>query len=106
MNTLLHTATTALEVAGSLTAGLIPDPAPAAPPGGEAIASTVLGWLKWGALIFGAAMLIIGLIMNMRSNKRGEASEGQETIIRVLISVGGVSAAVGLITVVWTAAQG
>ena len=106
MSTLLHAASTALEVAGSVTAGLIPDPPPSAPPGGEAIASTVMVWLKWGALIFGAAMLVIAFIMNMRSNKRGEATEGQETIVRILIGIGGSAVAVSIVTFVWTAAQG
>lgn len=106
MNTLLHNATTALEVAGSVTAGLIPDPAPAAPPGGEAIASTILGWVKWGALAFGAIMLVIAFISNMRSNKHGGASEAQERIMWILIGVGGSSVGVSIITFVWTAAAG
>ena len=56
----------------------VPDPAPKPPPGLDALAQELLGWLKWGVLVAGilgilvcALMLIIG-----RRNRSATAYEG------------------------------
>lgn len=56
----------------------VPNPNPKAPPGLDALAQQLLGWLKWGVLVTGilgilvcALMLIIG-----RRNRSATAYEG------------------------------
>jgi len=39
--------------------GLLPNPAPQAPPGLDTFANTFLSWMKWGALFAGAVGLIV-----------------------------------------------
>ncbi|GAA4558861.1 hypothetical protein [Pseudonocardia xishanensis] len=55
-----------------------PNPAPVRPPGLEAMAEMLIGWLKWGVIVAGvvgllvcAAMIIIG-----RRNRSATAYEG------------------------------
>ena len=62
----------------TITPAQIPNPAPKAPPGLDALAQQLLGWLKWGVLVAGilgilvcALMLIIG-----RRNRSATAYEG------------------------------
>lgn len=104
MNCALQVLEATTNVVQALPGVVLPDPAPAAPPGGQVIGSLVLSWLKWGGLIVAAALLMVAFIMNMRSNKKGEASEAQEQIIRILVSVAGVMGAVSIITFIVAAA--
>ena len=62
----------------NLVNAAVPDPGPAAPPGFEELAGSLLSWLKWGVLVAGvlgilicALMLIIG-----RRNRSATAYEG------------------------------
>ncbi|SDG76596.1 hypothetical protein [Pseudonocardia oroxyli] len=55
-----------------------PNPSPVRPPGLEAMADMIIGWLKWGVIVAGvvgilvcAAMIIIG-----RRNRSATAYEG------------------------------
>jgi hypothetical protein len=92
--------TTALELfdhANRVLAGVsLPDPAPAQPPGGGAI-STLLSWVKWGALVccVGAAITAGGMIAVGNTSRRAELAErGKVTLIcavigAIVIAVGG-----------------
>jgi hypothetical protein len=80
-----------------LAAGVgIPDPAPAQPPGGGAV-STLLSWVKWGALVCcaGAAITAGGMIAVGNTSRRAEMAErGKVTLIcavlgAIVIAVGG-----------------
>jgi hypothetical protein len=57
----------------------IADPKPVAPPGAFGkLADTVLGWLKWGALVGGVGGLLVCAIMITigRRNRNSLAAEG------------------------------
>lgn len=55
-----------------------PDPPPAAPPGLDAFATQILGWLKWGVLVSGVVGILICAIMIIigRRNRSATAYEG------------------------------
>jgi hypothetical protein len=55
-----------------------PDPPPHAPPGVDALADQVIGWLKWGALVAGVISILTcaGMIVIGRRRRSGLAQEG------------------------------
>jgi hypothetical protein len=55
-----------------------PDPNPTAPPGLDALATQILGWLKWGVIVAGLVGLMICSIMIImgRRNRSATAYEG------------------------------
>lgn len=70
---------TANDVA-SLTAGIIPDPAPQQPPNTGGV-STLLAWLKWGGYAVVAGAIIIGGAFIAVGTRHGE---GQDAFKRIL----------------------
>ncbi len=81
-------------------AGVIPDPAPSAPVGSGAI-SSMIGWIKWGALAccFVSALLAGGMIPIGNTSRRGELAErGKTTLICAVIGSVIVAIACSLIT--------
>ncbi len=68
-----------------LAPALIPDPAPAQPPGTEGV-TTILSWLKWmGYVVVGGAIVIGGILIAV-SFRRGE---GQDALPKILWPMGG-----------------
>ena len=66
-----------------LEAGIIPDPAPTPPVGSDAV-SSLIGWIKWGALAccFVSALLAAGMIPLGNTSRRAEMAErGKVTLI-------------------------
>ncbi|GAA5160971.1 hypothetical protein GCM10023321_44510 [Pseudonocardia eucalypti] len=55
-----------------------PNPPPQAPPGLDALADQVIGWLKWGVLVAGMMGLLVcaGMIIVGRRRRGGLAQEG------------------------------
>lgn len=76
--------------------GLLPDPDPAQPPGTEGI-TTLLGWLKWVALIVCLAGLVIAGAMMAINSRRGEGGEHAGRIGMALAGVIVISAAGAII---------
>lgn len=77
-------------------AGVIPDPKPASPPVGTGALTTMVAWLKWGALLLcvAAAVMAGGMIAVGNTSRRAELAErGKVTLICALI--GAVIVAVG-----------
>ncbi|MFC3690458.1 hypothetical protein [Aquipuribacter hungaricus] len=83
--TLLQTVTATATELAFLAPALIPDPAPAQPPGTEGI-TTVISWLKWiGYVVVGGAIVIGGILIAV-SFRRGE---GQDALPKILWPMGG-----------------
>jgi hypothetical protein len=84
----------------------IPDPAPAAPAGSNALV-TMLSWIKWGSLVCcaGAAVMAGGMIGVGNTSRRAELAErGKVTLIcavigAVIVAVAGtlISSSYGLV---------
>jgi hypothetical protein len=84
----------------SHAAGVIPDPAPAAPAGSGALV-TLLSWVKWGALLCcaGAAVTGGGMIALGNTSRRAEMAErGKVTLICSVIGTVTIAVAGTLIT--------
>jgi hypothetical protein len=81
--------------------GGIPNPPPAPPPGLEKISNTVLGWLKWAALVCGVGGLLICAIMIITGRRRSNAmaSDGIAGAVWVLGGLALASLAGGLVGV-------
>lgn len=77
----------------------VPNPAPAAPPGLEAAADTLLAWMKWGGLVAGVAGLIICALMMMigRRNRSATAADGAAGIPWVLGGLTVIAFSAGLV---------
>ena len=83
-----------------LEAGVIPDPMPTAPVGSDAV-SSLIGWIKWGALAccFVSALLAAGMIPLGNTSRRAELTErGKTTLICAVIGSVIVAIACSLIT--------
>ena len=93
--TLTVVAADILTTLGSLAATL-PDPAPVAPPGFEAVA-TILGWAKWVGLIAAIIALIAVAVMFMFNSRRGEGGEHIRTFVFILLGVMLIGAATALV---------
>jgi predicted small integral membrane protein len=81
----------------------IPNPQPTAPPGGNAIAGTFIGYGKWAAVIVGV-LVTIGAGISLAAARRGHG-EGQEHakgFAQIAIGVGVALMAVGFVTVLVT----
>ena len=81
-------------------AGVIPNPAPTAPVGSDAV-SSMIGWIKWGALAccFISALLAGGMIPLGNTSRRGELAErGKTTLICAAIGSVVVAIACSLVT--------
>lgn len=61
-----------------LRTSAVPDPAPIAPPGLDALAGDLLGWLKWGVLVSGVLGILVCALMIIigRRNRSATAYEG------------------------------
>lgn len=89
----------------SALSGVIPDPAPAAPSGSQALV-TLLAWVKWGALVCcaGAGVTAGGMIAVGNTSRRAEMAErGKVTLIcavlgSVIVAIAGtlISSSYGL----------
>lgn len=82
------------------TAGVVPDPAPVAPDGSNALV-TLLAWVKWGALVCcaGAAVTAGGMIAVGNTSRRAEMAErGKITLICAVIGAVVIAVAGTLIT--------
>ena len=77
----------------------VPNPPPIAPPGLEAVANMLLGWLKWGGLVAGVVGLGICAIMMIlgRRNRSNMAVDGASGIPWVLGGLSLISLASGLV---------
>lgn len=55
-----------------------PNPPPAPPPGLDALAAQLLGWLKWGVLVAGVLGILVCAVMIIigRRNRSATAYEG------------------------------
>jgi hypothetical protein len=82
-------------------AGVLPDPAPAAPPGLSSSVSTLLAWWKWGALVAGIFGLIgCGAMMAIGRRSRSSLSvDGAAGIPWVLAGLTLISLAAGIVGV-------
>lgn len=81
-------------------AGVVPDPPPAAPSGSGAL-TTLLAWVKWGALICcaGAAVTAGGMIALGNTSRRAEMAErGKVTLICAVLGAVVIAVAGTLIT--------
>lgn len=79
---------------------VVPDPAPAAPEGANALV-TLLSWVKWGALVCcaGAAVMAGGMIAVGNTSRRAEMAErGKVTLISAVIGAIVIAIAGTLIT--------
>jgi hypothetical protein len=86
----------ALTTIGPAVTAVLPDPAPAAPPGFEAV-GTILGWAKWVGLIAAILSLIAVAVMFMFNSRRGEGGEHIKTFVSILIGVMIIGAATALV---------
>lgn len=79
----------------------VPNPGPVVPPGLGPITDTILGWLKWGALVGGVAGLLICSVMIVagRRNRNALASDGIQGAVWVLGGLALASSAAGLVGV-------
>lgn len=77
--------------------GLLPDPDPVAPPGTEGV-TTIISWVKWGALIVAVLALIAAGAMIGLQRRRGEGDEGIGWIAKILVGVVIIGGAVSLIS--------
>ena len=82
----------------------VPDPAPVAPPGMDAPAKLLLGWMKWIGLVAGmvgfgmcALMMIVG-----RRNRSSMAVDGATGIPWVLAGLSLMTLSAGLVGAVLT----
>ena len=82
-------------------AGDVPDPAPQAPPGLAADATTILGWGKWGVLICGVAGLLMagGKMAIGHRNRSSLAADGAIAIPWVICGLSLVAASAGIVAV-------
>lgn len=82
-----------------LGGSLVPNPAPTAPPGLQAVANMLLGWLKWSGLVAGVVGLGICAIMMIlgRRNRSNMAVDGAAGIPWVLGGLSLLSLASGLV---------
>jgi hypothetical protein len=81
-------------------APVVPDPAPAAPPGELAeAADTLLGWMKWGGIVGAVAAAIAAGIMMVvgRRNRNHMAIEGAASLPWI---VGGLALVLGSASVI------
>jgi hypothetical protein len=95
--TSIHQVVTQLVIHAS---GVVPDPAPAAPTGANALV-TLLSWIKWGALLCcaGAAVSAGGMIALGNTSRRAEMAErGKVTLICSVIGAVVIAVAGTLIT--------
>lgn len=74
----------------------LPDPAPVAPPGFEAV-GTILAWAKWVGLIAAILSLIAVAVMFMFNSRRGEGGEHVKTFVSILVGVMIIGAATALV---------
>jgi hypothetical protein len=84
-----------------ILAGVIPNPAPVAPPGLASKMSTLLSWWKWGALVAGTFGLIgCGAMMAIGRRSRSSLSvDGAAGIPWVLAGLTLISLAAGIVGV-------
>ena len=82
-------------------AGIVPNPAPQAPPGLSHTVSTLLAWWKWGALIAGVFGLIgCGAMMAIgRRNRSNLAADGATGIPWVLAGLTLITLSSGIVGV-------
>lgn len=82
-------------------AGIVPNPAPMAPPGLAADASTILGWGKWCVVICGVAGLLMsgGKMAIGHRNRSSLAADGATGIPWVLCGLSLVAASAGIVAV-------
>jgi len=92
---------TALLAWRAMSAGGVPDPAPAAPPGLSGKVNIILGWGKWGVLICGVAgLLLCGGKMAIGHRSRASlAADGASGIPWVLAGLSLVAASAGIVGV-------
>src|SRR5260370_827656 len=90
----------ALRLAG-VRGGVVPNPAPGAPPGLSGGVSTLLAWWKWGALIAGVFGLIgCGAMMAIgRRNRSNLAADGATGIPWVLAGLTLIALSSGIVGV-------
>ena len=74
----------------------LPDPAPVAPPGFEAV-GTILGWAKWAGLVAAILALITAAVMFMFNSHRGDGGEHVRRFVTILIGVVIIGAAAALV---------
>jgi hypothetical protein len=86
---------------GSGPAGLIPNPAPVAPPGLASPVGTLLGWWKWASLIAGVFGLIgCGAMMAIgRRNRSSLAADGATGIPWILAGLTLIALSSGIVGV-------
>jgi hypothetical protein len=94
MSLVLHLAAQVLggSPSGSRTSPLalqVPDPPAAPPPGFAGPVDTILGWIKWGAIVAGSVgMSVCGLMMILgRRNRSTLAADGAAGIPYVLLGL-------------------
>lgn len=82
-----------------LLAAAVPNPSPEAPPGLDGVATTFLGWLKWGGLLAGVVGLMVCGIMMMigRRNRSATAVDGATGIPWVVAGLSVITLASGLV---------
>jgi len=86
---LVNVAVHLLAAANPAGSPLVPDPAPAPPPGLTGPVSTILGWVKWGAVIAGSVGLTVCAVMMMagRRGRSSAAADGAAGIPWVLLGL-------------------
>jgi len=78
-------------------AAAVPDPAPAAPPGVEGKATTVLGWIKWASLAACVAGLFVAgaqMALNHRRGMGGAEAASQVGWVAIALVVIGAAGAI------------
>lgn len=99
---LVHSLAEAAREATFLAADVpVPNPQPEAPPGLDGFANTILGWIKWGALVCGMGGMLICAVMIIIGRRRSNhlATEGVLGSVWVLGGLALASAASGLVGV-------
>jgi len=78
LSSVLPAAVTIAAPAAPSSAPLVPNPAPAPPPGLQPTADLLLAWLKWGGIIGGlVGLMICGIMMAVgRRNRHALAADG------------------------------
>lgn len=67
-----------ISIIATLLAAGPPDPSPTAPPGLDALATQIIGWLKWGVIVAGmiGMMICSSMIIMGRRQRSATAYEG------------------------------
>ncbi|CAM5539393.1 hypothetical protein [Leifsonia shinshuensis] len=92
------------ELLAIVRAADIPNPGPTAPPGLSGLASLIIGWVEWGGIILGVLAIAVAGITLAWQRRHPEGGTGNlGDIMKVVLGIGIVVSAVGIVTAIISA---